>query len=224
MSDLTRLTTALEERYRIERQLGAGGMATVYLATDLKHDREVALKVLRPELGAVLGVERFLAEIKITARLDHPHILTLIDSGAEGGFLYYVLPFVRGESLRDKLNREHQLGLEEARRHHPPGGERARLRPPPRRGAPRHQAGEHPAARGGGDAGRLRHRARGERGRRQPPDRDRPLARHAAVHESRNRPRATARSTRGATSTRWPPCSTRCSPASRRSPARPRRR
>ena len=89
-------------------------MATVYLATDLKHDREVALKVLRPELGAVLGVERFLAEIKITARLDHPHILTLIDSGAEGGFLYYVLPLVRGESLRDKLNREHQLGLDEA--------------------------------------------------------------------------------------------------------------
>jgi hypothetical protein len=114
MSDLSRLTTALEQRYRIERQLGAGGMATVYLATDLKHDREVALKVLRPELGAVLGVERFLAEIKITARLDHPHILTLIDSGAEAGYLYYVLPFVRGESLRDKLNRDHQLGLDEA--------------------------------------------------------------------------------------------------------------
>jgi len=114
VTDLTRLTTALEQRYRIERQLGAGGMATVFLATDLKHDREVALKVLRPELGAVLGVERFLAEIKITARLDHPHILTLIDSGAEEGFLYYVLPFVRGESLRDKLNREHQLGLDEA--------------------------------------------------------------------------------------------------------------
>src|SRR6188472_3988689 len=114
MSDLTRLTTALEERYRIERQLGAGGMATVYLATDLKHDREVALKVLRPELGAVLGSERFLAEIKIPARLDHPHILTLIDSGESNGFLYYVLPFARGESLRDKLNREHQLGIEEA--------------------------------------------------------------------------------------------------------------
>jgi hypothetical protein len=114
MSDLTRLTTALEERYRIERQLGAGGMATVYLATDLKHEREVALKVLRPELGAVLGSERFLAEIKITARLDHPHILTLIDSGEAGGFLYYVLPFVRGESLRDRLNREKQLGLEQA--------------------------------------------------------------------------------------------------------------
>jgi hypothetical protein len=113
-SDAIRLATALTERYRIERQLGAGGMATVYLATDLKHDREVALKVLRPELGAVLGDERFLAEIKITAKLDHPHILTLIDSGAASGFLYYVLPLVRGESLRDKLNKERQLSVEEA--------------------------------------------------------------------------------------------------------------
>ncbi len=113
-TDSVRLETALSDRYRIERQLGAGGMATVYLATDLKHDREVALKVLRPELGAVLGDERFLTEIKITAKLDHPHILTLIDSGASNGFLYYVLPLVRGESLRDKLNKEKQLGLEEA--------------------------------------------------------------------------------------------------------------
>ena len=113
-TDSVRLETALSDRYRIERQLGAGGMATVYLATDLKHDREVALKVLRPELGAVLGDERFLTEIKITAKLDHPHILTLIDSGAASGFLYYVLPLVRGESLRDKLNKEKQLGLEEA--------------------------------------------------------------------------------------------------------------
>ncbi len=113
-SELAGLTAALGDRYRIERPLGAGGMATVYLATDLKHDREVALKVLRPELGAVLGNDRFLAEIKITARLDHPHILTLIDSGTAGGLLYYVLPLVRGESLRDKLNKEKQLGLEEA--------------------------------------------------------------------------------------------------------------
>src|SRR5918996_3989627 len=108
------LDAILTDRYRIERQLGAGGMATVYLATDLKHDREVALKVLRPELGAVLGTERFLAEVKITARLDHPHILTLIDSGSAGGLLYYVLPFVRGESLRQLLDREHQLGLDQA--------------------------------------------------------------------------------------------------------------
>ena len=110
----SRLSGILTDRYRIERELGQGGMATVYLAHDLRHEREVALKVLRPELGAVLGSERFLAEIKITARLDHPHILTLIDSGAVDGLLYYVLPFVRGESLRDLLNRETQLGLEEA--------------------------------------------------------------------------------------------------------------
>jgi tRNA A-37 threonylcarbamoyl transferase component Bud32 len=115
MSDTSpALDAVLTDRYRIERQLGQGGMATVYLAHDLKLDREVALKVLRPELGAVLGTERFLAEVKITARLDHPHILTLIDSGSAGGLLYYVLPYVRGESLRDLLNREQQLGVEQA--------------------------------------------------------------------------------------------------------------
>ena len=117
MSDITpspALDAILTDRYRIERQLGAGGMATVYLAHDLKLEREVALKVLRPELGAVLGTERFLSEVKITARLDHPHILTLIDSGTAGGLLYYVLPYVRGESLRDLLNREQQLGVDQA--------------------------------------------------------------------------------------------------------------
>jgi serine/threonine-protein kinase len=116
MSNPTRLATALSGRYAIERELGAGGMATVYLARDLKHDREVALKVLRPELAAVLGTERFLQEIRISARLDHPHILTLIDSGETDGFLWYVLPYVRGESLRDKLTREKQLAIEEALR------------------------------------------------------------------------------------------------------------
>ncbi len=100
--------------YRLERELGAGGMATVYLAHDLKHDREVALKVLRPELAAVLGAERFLQEIRISAKLDHPHILTLIDSGESEGFVWYVLPYVRGESLREKLTREKQLSMEEA--------------------------------------------------------------------------------------------------------------
>src|SRR5690349_2261628 len=110
----SQLPTIVTDRYTIERQIGAGGMATVYLARDTKHDRKVALKVLRPELGAVLGADRFLSEIKITARLDHPHILTLIDSGAADGLLYYVLPFVRGESLRDKLKREKQLGVDEA--------------------------------------------------------------------------------------------------------------
>ena len=111
---LARLQDALADRYAIERELGQGGMATVYLARDLKHERDVALKVLRPELAAVLGGQRFLAEIKITARLDHPHILTLIDSGESDGFLWYVLPFVHGESLRDRLNHEKQLALEEA--------------------------------------------------------------------------------------------------------------
>ena len=108
------LTDALSDRYRIERELGAGGMATVYLARDVKHDRNVAIKVLRPELAAALGAERFLAEVKITARLDHPHILTLIDSGNVDGTLFYVMPFVRGESLRARLAREKQLGIDEA--------------------------------------------------------------------------------------------------------------
>ena len=109
----TRLFTALAERYRLERELGSGGMATVYLARDPKHDRDVAVKVLRPELAAMLGADRFLNEIRISARLDHPHILTLIDSGAADGFLYYVMPFVRGESLRSKLTREKHIGLGE---------------------------------------------------------------------------------------------------------------
>jgi hypothetical protein len=114
MAQTPDISNALSDRYVIEREIGAGGMAVVYLARDLKHDREVAIKVLRPELGAVLGTERFLAEIKISARLDHPHILTLIDSGVADGLLYYVLPYVRGESLRVKLTRERQLSVEEA--------------------------------------------------------------------------------------------------------------
>jgi Protein kinase domain len=114
MPNPANITAALSDRYVIEREIGAGGMATVYLARDKKLDRDVALKVLRPELGAVLGSERFLAEIKISARLDHPHILTLIDSGDADGLLYYVLPYVRGESLRAKLTRERQLDLDEA--------------------------------------------------------------------------------------------------------------
>ncbi len=89
-------------------------MATVYLARDLKHEREVALKVLRADLSAVIGGERFLSEVRITAQLDHPHILTLIDSGSADGILYYVLPYVRGESLRARIDREKQLGIDEA--------------------------------------------------------------------------------------------------------------
>ena len=109
-----RLTRALADRYRIERELGQGGMATVYLAQDLRHDRKVALKVLKPELAAVLGAERFVVEIKTTAALQHPHILPLFDSGTADGFLYYVMPYVEGETLRSKLDRETQLGITEA--------------------------------------------------------------------------------------------------------------
>jgi serine/threonine-protein kinase len=109
-----RLAAALADRYRIERELGAGGMATVYLAHDLKHDREVAIKVLHPELGAALGGERFLSEIKTTAKLQHPHILPLLDSGEADGLLYYVMPYVTGETLRARLQREQQLPIDDA--------------------------------------------------------------------------------------------------------------
>ena len=108
------LAVALGSDYRIERELGQGGMATVYLAHDLKHDRKVAIKVLRPELAAVIGAERFLREIRTIATLQHPHILGLIDSGEVGGTAWYVMPFVEGESLRDRLRREKQLSVPEA--------------------------------------------------------------------------------------------------------------
>jgi serine/threonine-protein kinase len=111
---LDRLRAALADRYRLEHELGQGGMATVYLAADLKHDRKVALKVLKPELAAVLGAERFVVEIKTTAALQHPHILPLFDSGTAEGFLYYVMPYIQGETLRTKLDRETQLGIDEA--------------------------------------------------------------------------------------------------------------
>jgi serine/threonine-protein kinase len=115
MSEITeRLKTAIAERYVIERELGEGGMATVYLAHDVKHDRKVALKVLRPELAAVIGAERFLQEIKVTANLQHSHILPLYDSGAAEGFLFYVMPYVEGETLRHKIDREKQLSVDEA--------------------------------------------------------------------------------------------------------------
>ena len=110
----TRLTMAVADRYRLERELGQGGMATVYLAQDLKHDRKVAIKVLRPELAAVIGAERFLREIKTIANLQHPHILGLIDSGEAQGTAWYVMPFVEGESLRDRLTREKLLPIPDA--------------------------------------------------------------------------------------------------------------
>src|SRR5579884_808619 len=108
------VAAALAGRYTVERELGHGGMATVYLARDPRHDREVAIKVLHPDLGAALGAERFLAEIKTTAKLQHPHILPLLDSGTADGLLYYVMPLVSGESLRDRLTRERQLPVADA--------------------------------------------------------------------------------------------------------------
>jgi len=114
MDAITQLKESLSDRYEIEREIGAGGMATVYLARDIRHDRHVALKLLNPDLGAVLGVERFLAEIRVTANLQHPNLLPLFDSGAADGLLFYVMPFVEGESLRARLEREKQLPIDEA--------------------------------------------------------------------------------------------------------------
>src|SRR5678816_1507035 len=111
------LRKAVTGSYSIDRELGRGGMATVYLAQDCKHDRVVALKVLHPDLAASLGAERFLREIKLVARLNHPHILPLFDSGEADSFLYYVMPYVEGESLREKLDREQQLSIDEAVHH-----------------------------------------------------------------------------------------------------------
>src|SRR5690242_13260437 len=113
-NSLESLKTALAERYRIDRELGAGVLATVFITADLKPQGKVALKVLKPELGAVLGAERFVQEITTTAALQHPHILPLFDSGTADGFLFYVMPFIDGETLRAKLDRETQLGVDEA--------------------------------------------------------------------------------------------------------------
>jgi serine/threonine-protein kinase len=113
---LDRLKAALADRYAIERELGRGGMATVYLVRDLKHDCHVALKVLHPELAATLGTERFLREIRIAANLNHTHILRLLDSGEVGGFLYYVMPYVEGETLRGPMNRRRRLPVDEVLR------------------------------------------------------------------------------------------------------------
>jgi Tol biopolymer transport system component len=114
MPVLDKLRSALTDRYRVDREIGVGGMATVYLAHDLRHDRDVAIKVLHPDLAAALGAERFLAEIKTTAKLQHPHILPLLDSGEADGLLYYVMPYVSGESLRNRLERETQLSVDDA--------------------------------------------------------------------------------------------------------------
>ncbi|MDP9177505.1 MAG: serine/threonine protein kinase, partial [Gemmatimonadota bacterium] len=111
---IEQLRQSFSSAYTVDRELGRGGMATVYLAQDVKHERMVALKVLHSELAASLGADRFLREIKVAARLNHPHILPLHDSGALDGFLYYVMPYVEGESLRERLDREDHLPVEEA--------------------------------------------------------------------------------------------------------------
>ncbi|HEX8724235.1 MAG TPA: serine/threonine-protein kinase, partial [Gemmatimonadaceae bacterium] len=111
---IARLRRSLGDRYQIERELGRGGMATVFLARDIKHDREVAIKVLHPDLSASVGAERFEREIRLAAKLQHPNILGLYDSGEADGLLYYVMPFVKGESLRDRLEREHMLPVDDA--------------------------------------------------------------------------------------------------------------
>ncbi|MEE9474010.1 MAG: serine/threonine-protein kinase, partial [Acidimicrobiia bacterium] len=111
---LDRLKAALADRYTIKQEIGSGGMATVYLAEDLKHRRQVAIKVLKPDLAAALGSERFLREVEVTANLTHPHILPLYDSGEADGFLYYIMPYIEGETLRERMNREGQLPLDDA--------------------------------------------------------------------------------------------------------------
>src|SRR5687768_13001590 len=114
MPTTDRLNSALSGRYALERLIGEGGMATVYLARDVRHNRKVALKVLKPDLGAIVGVDRFLAEIQVTANLQHPNLLPLFDSGAADNLLFYVMPFIEGESLRARIDREKQLPVDDS--------------------------------------------------------------------------------------------------------------
>ena len=170
---LQQLRSAIADRYRIERELGQGGMATVYLAHDLRHERKVAIKVLRPELAAVIGAERFVREIRTVAALQHPHILGLIDSGEVQRHRLLRHAVRRGRvAPRPAEPREAAPGRRRGPDRHR-SRQRARLCPPARRDPPRHQAGEHPAARRAGPGRGLRDRPGGERGGRDPDDRDR---------------------------------------------------
>ena len=182
---LTRLRNALSGHYAVERELGQGGMATVYLATDVKHRRQVAIKVLAPDISRSVGPDRFLREIEIAAGLTHPHILPVFDSGDADGLLYYVMPFIAGESLRERLRRERALPVDDALRITREVAECARLRASPGLRAPRHQAGKHPARRRPRRRRRLWRRASARRGRRPQADGHRARHRDAAIHESR---------------------------------------
>ena len=210
MKAVENLRAALADRYEIEREIGAGGMATVYLARDIKHHRNVALKLLDPELGAVIGAERFLAEIEVTANLHHPNLLPLFDSGEADGLLYYVMPYVEGESLRAKLTREKQLPVEEAVQiaaaiasaldyAHRHGVIHRDLKP---ENILLHE--EQPLV------ADFRHRARDQQGLRPTHHANRNLARHAAVHVTRAGDRRPNRGRAAATSTRSASSPTRC--------------
>jgi serine/threonine-protein kinase len=180
--EVAQVTRALAGRYRIERVVGEGGMATVYLAEDQKHKRKVAVKVMRPELAATLGADRFLREVQIAAQLNHPNILAMHDSGEADGILYYVMPYVEGETLKERLEREGALPPEEALRLARELVEALAYAHKRGNRASRHQAGQRAAERGPRARGGLRYRAcRGGRERRGT-DEDGPRGRHAAVH------------------------------------------
>ena len=205
-------------------RVGSRWFAIVYLAHDLRHDRPVALKVLHDEVAASLGAERFEREIKLAARLQHPHIVGVFDSGEIDGRLWFAMPFIEGESLRNRLEREQPTSDRRRDRHRARSRRRARLRAPARRHPPRHQAGQHSAQRPPRAGRRFRHRARARRDRgAERTDGHRDEHRHAGLHESRaGQRRAPARRAQRHLRTRLRAC-TRCSPASRRSRVRMRR-
>ena len=158
--EVKKVTEALAGRYKVEKIIGEGGMATVYLAMDQKHKRRVAVKVMRPELAATLGADRFLREVEIAGQLSHPHILPMHDSGESDGLLYYVMPYVPGETLRERLLKGALAGGRCAATRARDRGS-AGVRAPAGHRASRHQAGQHPAERRSCARGRLRHCARG---------------------------------------------------------------
>ena len=220
-----RLQAAVGDHYRILKELGGGGMSRVFLAEEVRLGRQVVIKLLPPEMGASVNVERFEREIQLAARLQHPHIVPLLTAGASGDLLYYVMPFISGESLRVKLAREGELPVDRGRADPARGRRRARLRPPERRRPPRHQARQRPALRGP----RGRHRLRRGQGRHAPRAAARRSPRSASRWARRptwrpSRPPPIRTSTTAPTSTPWAPWPTRCWPAGRRSPRpRPRR-